>query len=235
MLNAGAQFFPPKGPKNSKKKTNNVGPQKDTKDVEIALLKQELVIAKTKLLQLESDKKDLERKNKILSDSIKLYNAEQTQALRDKYFADPRINQSPTVHTVSSSSSSSTGSCSNLQTDTVNRLINYFLDLIEKIAPQNLSARAPIPPGCSESYPPTSSAHQQATPRTASVTSTPQPSSSPKSSSQQALHNIPNQSDSCLPFKGKTQRMIHKEVVQWLLLMSLWKNFLSLNQTINRI
>ena len=185
MLNAGAQFFPPQGPKNSKKKTNNVGPQKDTKDVEIALLKQELVIAKTKLLQLESDKKDLERKNKILSDSIKLYNAEQTQALRDKYFADPRINQSPTVPTVSSSSSSSTGSCSNLQTDTVNRLINYFLDLIEKIAPQN--------------HPPTSSAHQQATPRTASVTSTPQPSSSPKSSSQQALHNIPNQSDSSLP------------------------------------
>ena len=57
LLNAGTQFFPLQGPQNSKKKTNNVGHQKDTKDVEIALLKQELVIAKTKLLQLESDKK----------------------------------------------------------------------------------------------------------------------------------------------------------------------------------
>ena len=88
---------------------------------EVSLLKQELVIAKTKMLQLESENKDLERKSKILADTIKMYENDQTQNLRKKYFGQttPPLSTMPV-------SSPSAESNTPIQGSTSDRVINYL-------------------------------------------------------------------------------------------------------------
>ena len=111
--------------------------------MEITLLKQELVIAKTKMLQLETANKDLERKSKVLSETIKIYESDQSQKLREKYFGD----SSPPISTsVSSSSSRTPSTASNcLENKTLDRLINYFLDLVQQThSSLNLSEPNPV-------------------------------------------------------------------------------------------
>ena len=131
------------------KKTNTLGAPKDIKNTEISLLKHELVIAKTKLLQIEADKKDLERKNKILSESIKIHESEQSEALRKRYFGEPV----PGISAGSSSSSTppprmptGSGTECGLDTSTINRLVNYFLDVLEQTPSKTSSDDTPPSP-----------------------------------------------------------------------------------------
>ena len=93
---------------------------------EVSLLKQELVIAKTKMLQLESENKDLERKSKILADTIKIYENDQTQNLRQKYFGQT----TPSLSTMPVSSTSAESNTP-MQGSTSDRVINYLLDILQ--------------------------------------------------------------------------------------------------------
>ena len=102
---------------------------------EFTLLKQELVIAKTKMLQLESENRDLTRKSKILADTIKIYESDQTQDLRHKYFGST----SPSGPPMSVPGTSAESSTTPLQGPTTDRLINYFLDIL-----QATTARYPL-------------------------------------------------------------------------------------------
>ena len=118
----------------SRKKTP-ASQEKSLQDAETALLKQELIIAKTKMIQLESSKKDLERKNTVLVDTIKIYESEQNKILRQKYFSD---HSSPEASANFSSASAphisaDAGNSSSLSFKTLDRLINYFLDVVHQV------------------------------------------------------------------------------------------------------
>ena len=128
------------------KKKNSSGPPKTAQDVEISLLKQELVIAKTKLLELESENKDKSRKLKILSDTISLYEKEETQSLKQKYFGDhlPPSSAPNFSSTSPSCVSSIPHNCSSLDSKTLNRVLNYFLDLTQKSSSPTLDPSIPV-------------------------------------------------------------------------------------------
>ena len=124
---------------NQRKKKATTQQPKSVSDAEIALLKQELIIAKTKMIQLETSNKDLERKTKVLADTIKLYESDENKMLRNKYFGV----SSPSTPLSGSPASHSPPGCpgpssSSLQPQTVDRLINYFLDIIEAKYVKNL-------------------------------------------------------------------------------------------------
>ena len=105
----------------AKKATKKMTSSIDIKDTEISVLKQELVIVKTKLLQTEADCKDLKRKNDILADSIKIYKDESSRNnVSSSSLLSPPLSSIPLV------------SESKSLIDTMNRLLNYFLDVVEK-------------------------------------------------------------------------------------------------------
>ena len=113
--------------KTSSRRNNLSENTKTVKDTEITFLKQEILIVKTKLAQTEADNRDLERKNKILSEAIRIHETEQNDTMRREFL--PELN--PKVKSVPSSSSMSSltlGTCSGY---TIDRLIKYFLDVIE--------------------------------------------------------------------------------------------------------
>ena len=122
---------------------------RDVKDTEISLLKQELIIVKTKFLQVEADNKDLERKNKILSDSIKIYQGGQCGSTN-------RCSEGPSGYSPPSLSIPVLPAApdSLLSNNTLNRLINYFLNIVEQTKPE-YSARAPQPSTCVPASTPT--------------------------------------------------------------------------------
>ena len=108
------------------------------KDTEISLLKQEILIVKTKLVQTEADNKDLERKNKILSEALRIHENKQNEALRRKCFPETDPTTSPEPSDGSFSAQAPTRSRSrqsttsyNLEGNTIDRLIIYFLNVIE--------------------------------------------------------------------------------------------------------
>ena len=100
---------------------------KNVKDTEITILKQEILIVKTKLAQTEADNRDLERKNKILSEAIRIHETEQNDTMRREFL--PELN--PKVKSVPSSSSLSSLTLATCSGYTIDRLIKYFLDVIE--------------------------------------------------------------------------------------------------------
>ena len=59
-------------------------PPTTPQEAEIRLLKQELVIAKTKIVELDSEKKELLRKVAVYSETVRILEHGQNQALRDK-------------------------------------------------------------------------------------------------------------------------------------------------------
>ena len=98
----------------------------DSRDTEIAVLKQELVIVKTKLLQSEAECKDLVRKNGILSDSIRIYQGAQNGTSPGGFSDQSSINSLPSTFIPAA----------NPLTKTIDRLINYFLDVIAGNKPE---------------------------------------------------------------------------------------------------
>ena len=98
---------------------------------EISFLKQELIIAKTKLLQFEVDNKDLVRKNSIMSETIKMYENEQSktkkQSEHTSQSSSPSLPSapSPTCSTLPGLSYSGPSSV------TLDRIINYLLDIVQ--------------------------------------------------------------------------------------------------------
>ena len=153
----------------------------DVKDTEISLLKQELIIVKTKFLQLEADNKDLERKNKILSDSIRIYQGGQCGSANMSSEGSSRnsVDSPPSLSIpVLPAASDST-----LSSKTLSRLINYFLNIVEQTKPEN-SARVDQPSNCVPTSTPTACS-------TATVTSP--PASTPCAASLDKLHRSVSQ------------------------------------------
>ena len=113
-------------------KKKNTDQSKTVNEAEIAILKQELVILKTKLLQIEADNKDLVRKNSILSETIKIQENEQNKALRQKYFGDQGTDAPTNPQIPSPASNVAAGSpLSGLLSGTIDRIINYLLDIVQ--------------------------------------------------------------------------------------------------------
>ena len=117
------------------------------------------------MIQLESSNKDLERKNTVLADTIKIYESDQNNILRQKYFSD-QASHDASAHTSSASAPPisagaahySPSSCHNLKT--LDRLINYLLDVVQQIPKSQVdsSTRTSIPSSAKSSVPPNSSA-----------------------------------------------------------------------------
>ena len=108
---------------------------KTVQEAEISLLKQELVIARTKILQLEAENKDMDRKTRVLGDTVKMYESDANQELRRRYFRDKTSSaKSPSPSTGGTSSPfPPCESSTSVATQTIDRLINYFLNVVEKI------------------------------------------------------------------------------------------------------
>ena len=110
------------------KKSSQI-PSLTPEEAEIKLLKQELTIAKTKVIEIEQENKDLSRKLEILSESLKIYEKEQNQSLRAKYFPSSRLNSDTLC--APSPALSPDSRHQGLDTSTLNRVINHLLDTID--------------------------------------------------------------------------------------------------------
>ena len=141
------------------------------------------MIAKTKMIQLETSNKDLERKNRVFADTIKIYESEQNKILKDKYFQDQ---SSPDISAPSSANISPGPISSNLSSylgyKTIDRLLNYFLDVVQQIPrSQNISSDSSVPASTSSPFP-------------SSATAPPQEKVSDSICSPQTSESVPGQS-----------------------------------------
>ena len=144
-----------------RKKATPSGEMKTNQNAEISLLKQELVIAKTKMMQLETENKDLVRKSNVLADTIKMYESDQTQELRNRYFGNPASSASsvPSPTPGLPQSRLSTSCNTSVGSQTIDRLLNFLLDIIQSpaVTTPGLSTSSPEPSGVQPSAVPPSS------------------------------------------------------------------------------
>ena len=138
------------------------------------------------MIQAEADSKDLERRNKILSDSITIYQSSQPSSAHES------LQQSAKSSLPSSSSSSipilPSLSDSILPINTLSRLINYFLNIVDK---ENTSSVAQPPSRAPTSVTTTCS--------TTSVTSPPTCTELPDIQLSTNSHEIPTILSNSLP------------------------------------
>ena len=179
-MNANAVHFTPtsnsgQNAKKNRSKKDASATCKDPKEVEIDFLKRELNIAKTHLLAHESEVKDLKRKNKILEESIAIFENNKQSEMSNRYTNTSSTSQScappqPCSHSSPQSSTQSQGSpsqCSShsaplcqssLQPDLISKLLNLLSDLlIRQSSEANTNASptktAPQPPLSTPSVP----------------------------------------------------------------------------------
>ena len=160
-LNPTALPFQSQTTATQKKKNTTSNLTNSVHEAEIAILKQELVIARTKMLQLEAENKDFGRKNTVLAETLKMYESEQNKELRRKYFGGhEQVN--PAKSTNANTPPSSTDIVHGLaysgpSQETVDRVINYLLDIIQKIpsCPSETERETQVSDPCpgSTSYP----------------------------------------------------------------------------------
>ena len=130
-----------------KRKNPNSNQTNSVHEAEIAILKQELVIARTKMLQIEADNKDLTRKNAVLAETLKMYESEQNKTLRRKYFGE-QVNPATSTDTITSAPSPATGpipAYSGPSQHTLDRLINYLLDTVQGLTSPSCPTRNVTP------------------------------------------------------------------------------------------
>ena len=130
-----------------KRKNPNSNQTNSVHEAEIAILKQELVIARTKMLQIEADNKDLTRKNAVLAETLKMYESEQNKTLRRKYFGE-QVNPATSTDTITSTPSPATGpipAYSGPSQHTLDRLINYLLDTVQGLTSPSCPTRNVTP------------------------------------------------------------------------------------------
>ena len=149
---------------------------KIVQDAEIALLKQELINAKSKLLQFEADNKDLVRKNSIMSETIKIYEKEQSTTQRQT-----EQNGASSSHLRPSAPSPTccalpTLSYSGPSSETLDRIINYLLDTVQCPRKQDSNTKIrskPVSDNLQGSVPPSSTKPLHPTSATASCAAPP--------------------------------------------------------------
>ena len=110
-------------------KKGNQTPSLTTQEAEIKLLKQELTIAKTKVIEIEQENQEFSRKLKILSETLNIFEKEPNQSLRAKYFPSSRVNADPSC--APNHASYPDTHDPGLDTSTLNRVINHLLDTID--------------------------------------------------------------------------------------------------------
>ena len=117
---------PTESTKTKRHRKADCSPPTTPQEAEIRLLKQELVIAKTKIVELDSEKKELLRKVTVYSETVRILEQGQNQALREKYSSSSSIN----THTPPFSQSPHSSTVSH---STMDRVINHLIDTIERL------------------------------------------------------------------------------------------------------
>ena len=149
------------------------------------------------MLQLEATNKDLERKTKVLSETIKMYDNETYNELKSKYFSEKNNSNPASTPTPHSTGSSTAG----LDSSTLNKLVCFFIDTIlgKNSMTSDVTSKAK-----SEAVPTLSKTHSSPSGGTATcsssstfspqhtVMSQDQPLAQPQRSSPQNDHEISN-------------------------------------------
>ena len=128
---------PPCDTQTGRKSKSKKDVMKDPKDIEIDFLKRELNIVKLHLLEQEAEVKDLTRKNKVLSETVSIFENAKQSELSSKYTSgsSPLSTPASTNVPLSSPSSSHTADSQTiLEPNVINKLLDLLSDLVKRFS-----------------------------------------------------------------------------------------------------